>query len=217
MKNANYEYIRNLRNWKHDYLRKNRPLDDVMKEFMRLNVEYWNVIGQKQPEHVWLTKPREQSPAHLAVFFERWDVLWDFLQYDDGTHIHPFHRNKFGETILDILHHIKAHERVGLARQCYERICELQKRFCPHHNSILCLGRYCPECQDTIPHIPLIQEAKPELNSRQRRSPLESIQNIASYSNKQKWVPKNTIQTNYTKNAKYVKKQLSNVYYTVNE
>lgn len=186
-------YNRSLRNWKHDYLKKNRSLDDVMEELTRLTTEYWKAVGLERPEHVWLTKPSCQPPAHLAVFFERWDVLQDFLNYEEGTHIHPFHRNKFGETIVDILHHIKAHERVGIARECYDKIIELRKKVCPQHNTVLCLGRYCPECKDTIRCPPLIVAPKPKMNSLQKRNPLSAIQKQkvqSSNSMRQKWIPK---------------------------
>jgi len=184
------EYNRSLRVWKHDYLKKNRSLDDVMEELTRLTAEYWKTSGQERPNHVWLTKPPTQPPAHLAVFFERWDVLDDFLNYEDGTHIHPFHRNKFGETIVDILHHIKAHERTGIARRCYERVIELRKRFCPNHNSVLCLGNYCPECKDTVVCPRLVQEPQPKMTAKQKRNPLRTIQKVESNTYRVRWVQK---------------------------
>lgn len=150
-----------LHKWKHLFL-KNQEQDIVLRELFKI------VDIKKDCNFYWFTRPQNQPPLHLSIFFKRWEIAFYLLTYENGLYVNPYHRNNYNESILDML--TNEEPRTEIITKCIFTFEKLLKQYCSRdeNHGILCLGRYCPQCKsceissDSRIHLRDQEETEPE-------------------------------------------------------
>jgi hypothetical protein len=114
-------------------IRDERSMKDILECLCKIREEdKWD----------WMTKPVKDAPVHVAAYFQRWDLMEYFMNYPSNV-INPYHKNHYGETIIDIL---KKHED-DMANYYLRKCMELRdKHFCVNCHWVLMLGGFCKDC-----------------------------------------------------------------------
>lgn len=111
----------------------------------------------KNEKQIYLTQPYTQPFAHLAAYYERWDLLKMMLDFCYGAYINPFHKNKYRETLSSIIS--KKELKNPLALECYERVLDMENDYCRECLMPYIIYNCCENCSDSSStSVPLVEK-----------------------------------------------------------
>lgn len=138
--------VKQLKAWKRMLMSRDNSVDLLIAKLEKI---YGIQIREDVEMKLWFSKPSVEPASHLAAFFERWDLLLFFLKFQNGTCVNPWHTNRYRERTIEIIEKTKSHLTNPQAKECYERIKDLEKYYCHKaDHGILLLGKICRACEN---------------------------------------------------------------------